>query len=384
MRFFEDIKYIVGQGNRVFWGLISCLKSQKNNTIVFESFLGKQYSCNPRAIYEYLLNKTDDIQFVWAFNDLKKFTSLSKNKNTVLVKRRSLAYYKFVVSSKIFISNWKITADTPVVKNQFRLQTWHGGGCYKTVGNKIKYSDNFRKKVTSNDINHFNCFVSSSEYFSNEVIRNQFEYTGKIIESGMPRNDILVNEENENQILKIKDELNIAKDVYIVLYAPTYRDDSCKFTSIDYGKIKNSVKMRFNKDAIILYRGHHMESNSISADVINVTNYYDMQNLLLISDMLITDYSSSIWDFSFTYKPCFLYTPDLKEYIRNRGINEDIHSWGFPVCESNETLEKEILNFDAEIHKKRMKEHHDKLNSFENGHATEKVCKLILEELNKE
>ena len=86
-----------------------------------------------------------------------------------------------------------------------------------------------------------------------------------------------------------------------------------------------------------------------------------------------------IWDFSFTYRPCFLYTPDLAQYERERGFDIDIHEWGFPVCESSDDLTNAICNFDADDFKKKMERHHEVLGSFENGHACEAVAQIIEE-----
>ena len=123
-----------------------------------------------------------------------------------------------------------------------------------------------------------------------------------------------------------------------------------------------------------------MQKNKISG-LINGSNYEDMQDLLIAADALITDYSSSIWDYSFLYKPCFLFCPDLNYYIENRGFIIDIHEWGFPVCESNESLMKQIDEFDLESFKRNMDKHHNMLQSYETGKASENIAKYLEEEV---
>ena len=108
-----------------------------------------------------------------------------------------------------------------------------------------------------------------------------------------------------------------------------------------------------------------------------------MQDLLLVCDILITDYSSSIWDYSFTYKPCFLYTTDLEQYTSERGFGRDIYTWGFPVCKNDEELYQAIINFDEDDFRMKMQKHHDDLGSYENGNATQYVCEYLIKEMEK-
>lgn len=101
--------------------------------------------------------------------------------------------------------------------------------------------------------------------------------------------------------------------------------------------------------------------------VTDVTDYTDMQDLLCACDILITDYSSSLWDFSFTFKPCFIYAPDVEIYYHNRGFYRDIYTWGFPVCKDDEELFHAIVRFDGQAHKENMERHQKELGSFEKG-----------------
>ena len=102
-----------------------------------------------------------------------------------------------------------------------------------------------------------------------------------------------------------------------------------------------------------------------------------MQELLAVSDALITDYSSSIWDYSFTYKPCFLYCYDLASYKSERDFYIPIENWGFPIAENNSQLMNGILKFSYDLYLEKMKNHHKELGSYENGTATSTICDLI-------
>ena len=111
--------------------------------------------------------------------------------------------------------------------------------------------------------------------------------------------------------------------------------------------------------------------------MINVSGYADMQELICAADVLITDYSSSVWDFSLTGKPCFIYANDLSAYKEERNFYTPIEEWPFALAETNEELHENILNFDPEVYKHKVEEHHKELGSYETGHACEALYELL-------
>jgi CDP-glycerol glycerophosphotransferase len=131
----------------------------------------------------------------------------------------------------------------------------------------------------------------------------------------------------------------------------------------------------------------HIFSNSldrekIPASAIDASKYDEMQELLCMADVFITDYSSSQWDFSLTRKPAFLFTPDLDYYLNeDRGFYTPIDDWAFPYAKSNEELANLIRYYNEELHLKKVQRHLDLLGSFEDGHATEKVCDVIIKQI---
>ena len=349
------------------------------NYIMFCSNSGDSYSCNPKYLYNYLIQEDNYInyKFIWAFKNPDKYHFLSDNK-TILCKYRSLKFYYFKVVSKIYISNSIEGNETPKKKKQIRIQTWHGGGCYKRVGLSEKKVGKLYKLRTKNNIKNTDYFVSSSKLFSKFVINGDFGYTGSIINCGMPRNDILLDYDKSKYIRdKVVNELKIEKESLIVLYAPTWRYDESKIENIDFDKLVVTLENKFNKKVVILYRAHlHMNNRTINK-LLNVSDYPDMQELLIASDVLISDYSSAIWDYSFTYKPCFLFCPDLDYYIENRGFVEDIFSWGFPVSRNNDELIVNVEKFDSRLFVQEMNNHHAHLGSYENGNACKTISNVI-------
>ena len=386
--FIDILKFFIGATYRMIWRLISLFVPVKKNRVMFESFHGRQFSCNPKAIYEYLKQTQSDLEFVWVFVNPEKFRFL-ENSNTKVCKYRSLKHAYYSITSHVLVFNTKRSSDLVDRSGQMRLETWHGGGCYKKIGSKIEGVSKFyiwKVRQISKRITHF---IASSKYFAEEVVKKQYLYDGEILSFGMPRNDRMIRY-TEPQIqeiaLKIRKKLGIDKNAFVVLYAPTFRDSSFseECEQLDLENLRNAVEQRFCKRPLILFRGHHETNGKGGNEDSNVSDYPDMQDILLISDVLLTDYSSSIWDFSFTNKPVFLYTPDLKEYQKKRGFCEDIYTWGFPVSETNKELVDQIVSFDEEQFHRNMNLHHAHLGSYESGNATRMACDLIMRTINEE
>ncbi len=374
----ELIKYCLAFIIKLSWNILAPFVPIKKGRIVFDSYLGSQYSCNPKALYEYLLNKdADSFEFIWAFSEPEKYDFLSKNKNTKICKYRSLKHKFYSFSAQMIVFNFHRTNEMPSRNGQIRLQTWHGGGCYKKTGKGIGYNSAIHNWVLERqskyDITHY---VSSSQFFTDEVIHFQYGFYGNVLNIGMPRNDILFSS-NEEVRSYVRSELNIPNGTFAVLYAPTYRDNGTPLAPLDIAELSDSIKKRFGRDTVVLIRAHRFSRNYDFENAVDVSDYPDMQELLIACDMLISDYSSSIWDFSFTEKPCLLYTPDLENYEKIRGFDRDIHSWGFPVCKDNEELQNSILSFDENQFKCSMNKHHKDLGSFETGTACEQIYKLL-------
>ena len=372
----ENIKTILMYFIRIFLSPLKMFKIKK--IIMFCSNSGKSYSCNPKYIYEYICenNLFNNYKMIWTFEkpEMHKYVM---NERTVLCRYRSLKYYYYKIVSKIYISNSIEGNETPKKRNQIRIQTWHGGGCYKRVGLSEKKKSKLYKKRTIDNINNTNLFLSSSELFSKNVIIGDFNYKGKILNSGMPRNDIIINNNDDIIRNKVCKEYNISTKSFIVMYAPTWRYDASVIEPINVNAIIKTLEKKYNKKVVFFYREHLHMIDKDYKDIINVTKYEDMQELLIATDMLISDYSSSIWDYSFSFKPCILYCPDLDYYIKNRGFVKDINEWGFPIAKNNKELIETISKLDINEYKKAMINHHNDLKSYENGNACEKIVKYL-------
>lgn len=360
----------------------------RENFIFLSSYEGKQFSCSPKTIYEYL-KKYRKFTFIYEYNDNLIPNDLISN-NVICVKHNTLKYIYYIMISKYIITNSGISCCFPLRKKQCNINTWHGGGAYKKVGfevsDKVNGGDLMRVELASKQTTFF---ISSSKKFS-EIMSSSIRLPiNKFLNIGMPRNDVFFDKKLCKNIRnKVREMYEIDENDTIVLYAPTYRgdcgSDMIKEIPFDVKKLALAVKKRFKKDVHIFIRMHYFNENKLGKNnnVVDVSNYSDMQELLIASDILITDYSSSIWDYSFTKKPCFLYVYDKNEYLKDRGVYTPIETWPGVVCETENKLYFNIQNFNKSQYEDHIKKHHELLQSYEIGNATKNLCDNILN-LNK-
>lgn len=347
--------------------------------------LGTQYSCNPKYLYNFILQKFGNkYEYYWEMKSKKDIRIIPQGKISV---RHSLKSAITIMTSKYIIDNVGLNWYIPLRKNQIMISTWHGGGAFKKVGldnlTAKTFINRIQTKKTSNQITYY---LSSSQVFSENQSKSKSVPIDKFIPTGMPRNAIL---QKDNSYVKklIHEKFNIT-DEKIILYAPTYRGygefknstSKLSFVFPNFNLLLNSLTEKFGGKWILFYRSHNFDSSikiDLPKNAVNVTSYPDMQELLCASDILITDFSSSMWDFGLTKKPCFLYAPDLENYLEERGFYTDPYSWPFNMTISDEELNKKILNFDKTIYEKELNEYYKTMNSYECPDSCEKTLNFI-------
>lgn len=353
----------------------------KKNKIVFCNMKGKRYGDNPMYICDELLKRNKDYDLVWLVNgDIEGVSDR--------VRRVDYTFWNIIYelsTARIWVdSNMK---DLGVLKrkNQLFIQTWHGSYGLKKIGkdlgDKLPLID---RKIYPYNAKMYDLMVSNSKRTS-EIYRKAFWYEGKVLEVGSPRNDIFSMETS-----KIKDRVydifNIPSNVKVVMYAPTYRNNfSLDNYSLDFKRLLENLNKRFSDEWVVLIRLHPqnlMEAKdfiSYTDTIINASEYSIMQELLYVSDILITDYSSCMFDFVTTGKKCFIYASDLDKYNDERGNYFSMEELPFPLAQNNEELEYNILNFDEDKYQKELKNLFERVGLNETGHASEKVADYIEE-----
>lgn len=351
-----------------------------NKRIVFMSFNGKQYSCNPRAISEKMYSETASkkYQIVWVFDDPKKFESMLPV-NIIQIKKHSILYPYYMKTAKVIVTNARGYGMIKKRKEQVIIQTWHASNGYKKlIGDK-----GLSGKMSRLACKDFSYCMSGCANMTKERIEGTFGFNGPIIK-GTPRMDIIFGNEHELCEKKVHEKYNIESDYQIILYAPTYRSSLQKDFGLNYHSLLASIEKRFGGKWVLLVRMHYFVKPKIdnSNIFIDATNYPDMQELLLATNILVSDYSSCIWDYSFLYRPCFLFCNDLYDYEKYLDNKHPIRSWGFPISTNTKELEDSILSFDYNKFVDNMKKHHISMGSYEDGKATDRVIAVIENTLN--
>ena len=352
--------------------------------VFIDCFEGLGYRCNCKYLAEEF--KKYDYEVVWNLSD-KAVDDIPEW--ITKVKRYSFEYFREVYTSKIYITNDGVEPKIHKRENQIFICSWHGAGPFKKTNIDLCPMNAELKKYFEEMYRNIDIFVSPSK-FNTQVIRRAFGYEGEILECGSPRMDCLLNKNNFRD--KICGYYKIDPKSKIVLYAPTFRkssigDEGSPVTSfekydIKWEMIRESLEKRFGGSVVLLYRFHHMlyrfaESRMAYPDAINVTLYPDVQELLGAADVLITDYSSIMWDFSLQRKPVFLYQNDVDEYIRDRGFYSDIEEWPYIKARTSEELSEKILGFDNDKYVTELNQFLEKYGTFDDGHACERTIEHI-------
>lgn len=358
----------------LFW----LFRVQKNKIICI-NFNGNSYGDSPKSITEYILNNNLNYQIVWATKNISDENIPSKIKK---IKIGTFKYLYELATSEIWINNSRFPYYVKKRKKQFYIQTWHGGlGLKKIEANADNLSDSYIK-IAKHDSKMIDIIISNSKYRT-EQYKKYFWYKGKILESGLPRNDIFFLKNKNEKINDIKMNLNIENDIKIILYAPTFRTYNFNYFDIDFKKLIKKLEAKTKKRYVVLLRLHPNLYNKIEIPLnksfIDVSKYNDTEELLLISDLVISDYSSIFFDFLYTKNPVYLYAPDYDKYIKNRGLNFEYKDLPFSISYSKDELINHIVNEDSLKYQKKLDDFLEKAEIYDDGNASEKIIKIISE-----
>ena len=360
------LKYIgsvIGWGvNRlakVFGNLLSlsirCILPVHKNRVMCWAYDFKQYSCNPRHLTEYLLANKPEFEVFWVFR--KGVDTASIDRRIQCVRNRSWKYFVLINTAEFLVTNsrtdpWRIYWHKR--PGQKYLQLWHGGVALKRVERDAEAHLGFSYvQKAIRDSRACDLMVSGCR-MQTELLQKKFWYDGAVLECGIPRNDIFFHKEQHSRIREYICKLyDIVPDSRIVLYAPTFRRNrTIEPYKIDWECVVPCLRKLYGEcEVTLLLRLHPNLLSRVDVSpllnhpsVIDVTQYHDMQELLCISDMLITDYSSSMFDFSMQMRPCLLYAPDAEQY--DRGFYFDLSDLPYPLARTEQELIAIIDSFD--------------------------------------
>ncbi|AEE17062.1 CDP-glycerol--poly(glycerophosphate) glycerophosphotransferase [Treponema brennaborense] len=355
----------------------------KKNRITLLNDMSYTYGDSMKYLNQYLRDqKINDYEVIFPVHEL----AFSVGEGCIAVKKNTLLFFYYILTSSVVITNAGGISYLPFKRGQFAISTWHGGGPYKKTGNALYHNKWYEKEMRMHRKNT-KFILSSCKYFTDIEAKAMLFNEAACISSGMPRNDIFF--KNDVSIRKrVFDYCSIDLNSKLILFAPTFRTDPKDFTDskkyhvsdLDMERTIKAIKKRFGDYNWQFGIRLHPKLKDVELDisnVINLTAYPDIQELLYSADVLITDYSSLMWDYSLTKKPCFLYADDIDEYEREHGFYMPSKKWPYPIARNNDEMVNLILTFDYEKYKKDIKLHHEECGSFEEGHACEVTINLI-------
>lgn len=350
--------------------------------VLFWSYYFTKYSCNPRYITEYLLKEhPGEFEIYWCFKKDVNIDSLPKE--VKVVRWRTLKYLLILNSSNFIFTNSRtgIWGSSFVKrKKQKYVMTWHSSMGIKKIEKDAEkelprtYIQNAKYDSSICDL------ILSGCRFRSDIIKRAFWYNGEILEGGTPRNDILFKNNAQLKVDVLK-QYDIPYNAKILLYAPTFRKDmGLSYYKFEWNDVIPVLEEKFGSPIFIFIRLHpNFCSNGIVLSdlyqndrVRDFTYYHDMQELLCVSDILVTDYSSSLFDFSLLNKPCFIYAKDYDIY--DRGTYFELDSLPFPFAVSDLEFKKRIIEFDESKYIMNVSYFNKQIiGSYEDGNACKKM-----------
>jgi CDP-glycerol glycerophosphotransferase len=349
----------------------------KKNKVLFVSYYGSKCDDNPRKISD-ALNELGRADIVWALNPGVKGPKYGRIVNTL-----SLKYVYELATSRVWVDNSRKRIWVCKRKGQYYIQTWHGNVGPKKIEaaavEKLPKDYIIRAKKDSKNTD---LMISGSEFFSG-IIRRDFWYDGEILECGTPRLDdyLQVSEEKKNIV---KNEMGLKSETHCILYAPTFRESgNTECYRLDFNRVLDELNKATELTWVFLVRMHPNITGKITditqtENVIDVTFYPDLYKLIPSMDIVISDYSSIVFETGIIKKPTFIFATDLESYTRERGLLFDLRKLPFPFAGNNDELIYNILNFNEKNYIKEIEDFYEsKIKIKENGNAAVTVAQRI-------
>lgn len=383
-KFFSNMIYTCFKIYGILFYFIFCLTDFifpiKKNKIVCCNMKGKRYGDNPKYITDILLQKEKNLDIVWLINDP---TDTEIPKSVRAVKNDFWHQIYELSTAKVWIDSNTKQYGFRKRKNQLYIQTWHGSyGLKKIYGDiidKVSKIDIANVKYNSRNTD----IMISNAKRTSEIYRRAFWYQGNILENGSPRNDIFF-KNNEDVKNKVRNYFGLSGKK-VVLYAPTFRVDyRVSDLNLNYDILLQALSNRFGGEWVVLVRLHPNNLQDAKSfiqytdKIINASEYDVMQELLVASDVLVTDYSSCMFDFVTNGKPCFLYASDIARYKEERDNYYELEDLPFPVATNEQELKEVITTFNADKYKKELNNLFEEVGLKETGHASEIAADYIL------
>lgn len=380
--------------NRFRYALTCMTSTISDSIIIFESYGGTAYNDSVRAIYEEMLE--DEVfrsfYFVWAFKNPEDYLFLMKNHHTILVRKGSKEYRKYYASARYWINNVTVADYLKPRKNQVYIETWHGTplkklGCDITTDSDPRQTKKHMHKRYRAKGKKISYFLSPSAYYT-EKLSSAFDVTddSHFIECGYPRNDKLFRY-SEEDIVTWKQNRGIPQDKKVILYTPTWRDSSVDANNhfvwdngVDFAKLMNEL----GDDYCVLFRAHHQIRDAFDGKdcprIIDVSTEDNIDELYCISDMMITDYSSTMFDYANLKRPMIFHMFDREKYAEEiRGFYIPVEQLPGPVTTTTDELIQAIKTLEQNFsYDEKYRSFNEQFNPHEDGNATKRAISQLI------
>lgn len=361
----------------------------KKNKILFDNFGGKGFGDNPKYIAECLIKRNSrNFEIVWLIDNLmplKEKQSFPKEIRLVNIDSIKGLYER--ATAKIWVDNIRNNHVIKKKREQFYLQAWHGpfGPKYVEKDAEMKLPKEYIKAAKYDGRIADSIIVDSM--LQEIQFKNAFWLSDQceLLRIGLPRNDYLVNSSGNKKLKEnVRKKIKLKSDIYYILYAPTFRDDfSLEGYITNFDEIINAYEHITKKQCAVIVRLHpnvRFQENFINFNnkIINGTLYPDIQELAIASDCVISDYSSSIFDFALINKPAFICALDIDHYKSTRGLMDVFYEFPFSIAYTEQQLVENILNFDKDSYNTKVNAYLKKYPIYDKGDASEKVVDWIV------
>ena len=373
---------------------------QDKNLVLFESYNGEDnsYSCNPKALYERMLNAPEynAYRFIWSVQKPEKFSFLQRNPRTSVVKKGSYGYLKLCAKASYLFTNTGLPSYIWPGRRQKLVYLWHGKPL-KCIGCGIKGAGDGKRSKAKIDMDYrssgrrLDILLSPAPVFS-DVMSQAYALSDKkreraLLLCGYPRNDFLFRYTKED-VARVKAKLSVPEGKKVILYAPTWRPyhwlggNHFQHTGgLDY----DLMRRKLGEDCVLLCRLHHMERGSVCYDeypgfLYDVTDYPEVNDLYIISDLMISDYSGTIFDYANLKRPMVLYMYDREQYIEHaNGLNFSLDTLPGRIVENSQELAPAVceelsgFSYDAKY-----REFNETFNCLEGADSSGKLLAAVI------
>ena len=352
----------------------------KRNRVMVAIHDRKGFTCNPKYVVKKLKEMYGDkLEIIWATMHPETCGEIEAMGIKVIKSESKEQVLKYL-RTRFFITNDAFPSWALHRWNQKWMNTWHGAMNYKHIGyDYLAPMSPLAAKIFRIKNRQPDYFLSGSQFFTEDTSKS-FRLDEKIfVPCGLPRNDVFFGDQTQI-VEKIRNYYDLDKDVRMAIFAPTFRRGMKSNTfGMDFDMVRSALSKRFGGKWVILFRNHNLvKGKQKFSGAVDVSAYHDMQELMCAADVLISDYSSCLYDFCLTGKPAFVYATDLNEYMNSdRSFAYPFERWPYPVAQSNQELLDRIAAFDMDDFRGKVAEHLKDAGAHDNGTASEQVAKLV-------